>query len=444
MKIMNTVVFALILAAGMASRLEAQAQVSLNIPSESTYESGKSLCQKTYASLIAHEKGFYVRVPVDYSRPERGMTEVYSYFHRGFDPSKETMIYFTGGPGQTSHWGLFRNPVPYNVLIMEHRGVGCSRPDTRSMFLDPSYYSSENVARDAEVVRQHLMINQWTVYGISYGTVPATMYASLFPQNTRAAILEGVVYDGGLQLWDAPHRRKLLQRMLNSLSPSLMARLESVSAVHGIPDTWLSRQARTQLMYNDGVKKLKERLELLTDDKVFKDFLTEVRKSYEPITYTPHILFASNDIAYMMISCQELGMATPEISIEDSFIKGQLVRKVDTESLKQCARLRAKGDKIYRAENYPVKVPVTYFQGSDDGATAAPEGVRHYKNVPVGFKQLAILVRGGHNPNLELILYENPQQLQIFDYAMKGLPIPKSLYSEMKKNTGHFWAYTSN
>lgn len=354
------------------------------------------------------------------------------------------MLYFTGGPGQPIHWGLFRSEQAFNVLIMEHRGVGCSRPPTRALYLDPAFYSSESVARDAEAVRRHLNLKKLTVYGISYGTIPATMYASLFPDSTRSLILEGVVFEGGSALWEAPHRRKRLQRMLNTLPANIQQRMASIQSLHGVPDTWFSRLARTALMYNDGIAKLRERLLSLETERGFQDLLNEVKSMYAPITYTPHVLFASNNIPYLMMSCQELGLESSDVSVYDSLIGGVLTEKTDEETVSFCRRLRAYGVRVYRADKYPVKVPVTYFQGSDDGATAAPESVRHYKSVPLGFKQMSILVRGGHNPNLELILQENKQQQQIFDHAVKGLPIPKSLYSEMKKASGHFWAYTSN
>lgn len=434
---MKTLFFVLVLL--MTAQVRAQA-LTLEIPSEISYESGRSLCEKTYKSLIEHEKGFYVRVPADYARPEKGTTDVYSFFHRGFDPKKETLLYFTGGPGQPVHWGLFRQEQAFNVLIMEHRGVGCSRPPTRALYLDPAFYSSESVARDAEAVRRHLKIEKLTVYGISYGTIPATMYASLFPEATRSLILEGVVFEGGSALWEAPHRRKRLQKMLNTLPASVQERMADIHSLHGVPDTWFARLARTALMYNDGIAKLKERMLSLETEKGFKDLLNEVKSMYAPITYTPHVLFASNNIPYLMVSCQELGLESSDVSIYDALIEGVLTDKTDEETAALCRRLRAYGVRLYRADKYPVKVPVTYFQGSDDGATAAPESVRHYKNVPQGPKQIAILVRGGHNPNLELMSQENPFQKVLFTQAFRGQRLGAEPFRQLKEQN-FTWAH---
>lgn len=421
------------------------AQAALTLPTSANYESGRTLCQKTYANLIAHEKGIFVSVPFDYSNPSLGTTDIYSYFVGGvYDSSKETLLYFTGGPGSTAHWGLFRQAMPYNVLIMEQRGIGCSRPATLAQYLNPAFYSSENVARDAERVRQHLGISKWTVYGISYGTVPATIYSSLFPQATRATILEGVVFDGESGLWDAPHRRKLLQRMLGTLPAEILKKLDQVHAQFGVPAIWLSNYARTQMMYDDGLNKIKERFLGFTDETKYQEFIKEMVSMFEPINYTPHVLFISNDIPYFMIACQELGLALPNMSTADVYKNGVLTPVVDIESQGNCRQLRAVTKATYKAERYPLTVPVTYFQGADDSATASPQAIKHYKIVPKASKQILIQVRGGHNPNLQLVNTENIRQAQFFDLAFKGQKIPRSLVKEFNDNEEVFWAFTSN
>lgn len=89
--------------------------LTLEIPSEISYESGRSLCEKTYKSLIEHEKGFYVRVPADYARPEKGTTDIYSFFHRGFDPKKETLR--GGGSPQLSPKAVYCNPTTLKFFV---------------------------------------------------------------------------------------------------------------------------------------------------------------------------------------------------------------------------------------------------------------------------------------------------------------------------------------
>jgi len=423
--------------------LTLSAFATLSLPTKNDYESGHFLCEQKYADILKFEKGFYVTVPVDYGNPQKGTTDIYAHFAGDYDPARETLFYFTGGPGLTSHWGLFDEDMGFNVLVMEQRGIACSRPETHSQFLDVSFYSSEFVARDAEKIRAFLKIPKMTVYGVSYGTVPATIYASLFPQTTTALILEGTVNDGDGSLWAGPHRRKLLQKMIDTLPANIKDRMEKVHTQYGYPDTWLSTIGRNVLMDNDGLKTLKNNLLKISDDKEYQDLLENVKNTFAPITYTPHILFTSNDVPYFMISCQELGLSNPDVTSFDALTNGKLVPKVDQESIDTCIQLKTKNTHPYASKNFPVKVPVTYFQGSDDSATTAPGAFAHYKAVPQGPKQLLVLVRGGHNPNLLNLRRDEDGQKEMFLHAFKGQSIPKDLLDRVQKSQELRWTYTS-
>lgn len=423
--------------------------VSLNtfalpkLPSAQSYESGRFLCQDKYKENVKHENGFYVTVPVSYQNPSLGNTEVYAYFNKGYVADRPTLLYFTGGPGQGVHWGAFRVDMDFNILMVENRGYGCSRPATVEQYLNPAYYASENVARDAEKIRQFVNIPKVTVYGISYGTVPATIYGSLFPNSTRAVILEGTVNSGDSHLWEAPHRRKLLQKMIDTLPVSIKERLMSVSSQYGVPDTWLGAISRDFLMSNNGLKKLKEKFLTFQDEKTFLEFVKITQESFMPVDYALHPLFAADEILYSMIACQELGRSAPNIAPFDSFVNGKLIAKTDLEALQFCQTLKAAETTKYLSQSYPLRVPVTYFQGGDDGATASPEAIKHYKQTALGPKQLLILVRGGHNPNLYNLAMEFPGQKEVFDHAFRGEKIPAPLLQKVRADQELFWAYTS-
>lgn len=414
----------------------------LKLPTKTTYESGRFLCEQKYASVVAFEKGFYTTVPSDYANPARGTTEVYAHFSGEFDPKKETLLHFTGGPGQGTHWGLFNNPMPHNTLLVENRGVGCSRPPTLEQMLSPSFYSSEFVARDALLVLKKLGLKKVSVYGVSYGTIPATIFASLFPESTRAVILEGTVFSGTEDLWAAPHRRKLLQKMLDGLPAEIKEKMDSIHTQYGITDLWFSQTARTTMLYTDGLNKLRDEMLALADEQDFQDKLLKLKKMYAPMNFEPHILFATDDIVYSMLACQEMSLANPKVTPADALVDGKLIPAVDPELLGTCVQLGTKATRTYYATKYPVKVPVTYFQGSDDSATPSPQGINHYKQVPQGFAQLLILVRGGHNPNLGNLASEESGQAELFAHAFNGTAIPPELLKQVQKDQDQKWVYT--
>lgn len=430
--------------------LSAQAGLAAGLvqkPSSANYQSGHFLCDNAEPELLSDEHGVYVSVPVDYAHPEAGSTEIYTYFEKTFDAQKPTLVFFSGGPGQPSHAGLFGDLlVSFNVLLMDPRGVGCSRPTDVNLYLSPSFYSSENSARDAEEVRKALHISSWTVYGISYGTVPANIYASLFPAVTRSLILEGVVVSGEQSLWEAPHRRALVQKMLATLPADILSIVNGFAVAQNLPDTWLMDTARVFMGYNNGLSSLKAQLLSLTDPISLQNFVEQVKDRTSAgvgVVTKQDPLYVMNEIPYYMIACQELGLANPLLDAIDSLQKGVLVPVTDPGLAQNCAALGAAAGVTYEATRYPVKVPVTYFEGGNDGETAAPQAIQHYKTVPQGSKQLLILVDGGHNPNLQLLTDGNALQMSMFTAAIVGQRVSTDLVKQFNAQKDGFWAVTS-
>ena len=88
--------------------------------------------------LADAEAGFFTAVPLDYSHPERGTTQIYAHFPNAYDASRPTFVIFTGGPGQSSHlqssskFGFYEG-LGYNLLIFDQRGIGFSRVATAEL-----------------------------------------------------------------------------------------------------------------------------------------------------------------------------------------------------------------------------------------------------------------------------------------------------------------------
>jgi pimeloyl-ACP methyl ester carboxylesterase len=117
-----------------------------------------------------------------------------------FDSSKELLILIPGGPGESHTFihdfvKLFegRSTIfeKFNVIAMDHRGLGCSRP------IFPGDEPAESLkmrfaAADIELIRNELTpdrkINVW---GYSYGSMLAQTYALLFPDSVDKLFLGG-------------------------------------------------------------------------------------------------------------------------------------------------------------------------------------------------------------------------------------------------------------
>jgi proline iminopeptidase len=172
-----------------------------NLAYSPVYEDGKVFCDRISASRATEIYNGFLPVPVDYRDPSKGTTDLYFSTSRKFDPTLPTMIFFSGGPGGASHYQGHKqwqelNSLRVNIIQFDQRGIACSRPATEVVYMDSQFYSSENTARDADELRKLFNVDKVSVYGLSYGTVPATIYASLFESSTKSLILEGVVYSG--------------------------------------------------------------------------------------------------------------------------------------------------------------------------------------------------------------------------------------------------------
>ncbi len=58
---------------------------------------------------------------------------------------------------------------------------------------DPRYYTSSVAIQDLDIIRQKLGLEQWNLYGGSYGTRTAQHYLKMHPENVRTVILDAVV-----------------------------------------------------------------------------------------------------------------------------------------------------------------------------------------------------------------------------------------------------------
>jgi pimeloyl-ACP methyl ester carboxylesterase len=141
-------------------------------------------------------------------------------------PKADPLLLIAGGPGQSTvdfylqMRGAFEGVRrDRDLILVDQRGTGrssagfgCTVPDDLALdtagpdelraFIDgcvaqlthdPRFYTTSVAVRDLERVRTGLGIEQWNIYGISYGTRVAQHYLRRFPEHARAVVLDGVV-----------------------------------------------------------------------------------------------------------------------------------------------------------------------------------------------------------------------------------------------------------
>ncbi|GIL16582.1 MAG: hypothetical protein BroJett040_03330 [Oligoflexia bacterium] len=394
--------------------------LALALTPSSPYKTGEQVCLS-----YQNEHGVRVQVPINYDEPHLGTTSIYAWTFEPFNSNKPTVLVFFGGPGSSAHDSKeqYQYLKDWNIILFDQRGVACSRPETATLIDDHNYYRSESIARDGAEILKSFGAHQVSIWGHSYGTVPATIFASFFPEKTRALILEGVIYDGGPALWQPPHKLKLIQKFFNQLPANLKVRILQLSAHPQLDPFWFSDLVK-YLMYSKDWEKLtthvltgffeQEEASLISMLQGYGRGSEERSRSEDSEEF--------GAFTFLHIACREFDARQEYANRLAYFDKGRLYPAKYTAYADECEK-RKIPIKLYRATDYPLTVPVYYFNGTTDGATEAPAAIRHYKNVAQGPAQLFLVQDSGHVPVSDL--NENGQFHKLFSRVLSGEKLTK-------------------
>lgn len=102
-----------------------------------------------------------------------------------------TVVFLHGGPGgSTSPKNtVFFNPAVYRVVLFDQRGCGQSLP-----LGEIRENSAHHLVADIEVLRRHVGVQRWHVFGASWGTTLALLYAQTHPEAVVSLILRGISF----------------------------------------------------------------------------------------------------------------------------------------------------------------------------------------------------------------------------------------------------------
>lgn len=101
--------------------------------------------------------------------------------------SGEPVLLINGGPGMSSKGieGLANKLSKNNsIIIYDQRGTGWSEVSS----IDEETISLKLMIKDIEVLREHLGIESWVVFGHSFGGMLAYFYAAKYPKRVKAMV----------------------------------------------------------------------------------------------------------------------------------------------------------------------------------------------------------------------------------------------------------------
>lgn len=111
------------------------------------------------------------------------------YVEESGNPRGLPVLFLHGGPGAgtTPEGRRFFDPSLYRIVLFDQRGAGQSTPhaELRSN-------SSDLLVGDMEYIRLQLGIERWVLFGGSWGSTLALLYAETYPERVLNMILRGI------------------------------------------------------------------------------------------------------------------------------------------------------------------------------------------------------------------------------------------------------------
>jgi proline iminopeptidase len=111
------------------------------------------------------------------------------YWEQAGNPNGRPVLFLHGGPGAGAgavHRRFF-DPHYWRIVIFDQRGAGRSRPLGG---LDIN--TTPDLVADIEILRRHLAVDRFLLFGGSWGSTLALAYAQAHPERVSAAVLRGV------------------------------------------------------------------------------------------------------------------------------------------------------------------------------------------------------------------------------------------------------------
>ncbi len=111
------------------------------------------------------------------------------YFEVSGNPRGVPVIVCHGGPGggTTPSMRRYFDPARYRIILFDQRGCGRSTP--HASLVDNTTW---HLVSDMEVLRTHLDIEKWVVFGGSWGSTLALAYGQTHPERVSAFVLRGI------------------------------------------------------------------------------------------------------------------------------------------------------------------------------------------------------------------------------------------------------------
>lgn len=111
------------------------------------------------------------------------------YYEQCGNPQGKPVVFLHGGPGAglVPDYRRFFDPQAYRVILFDQRGSGRSVPHA-SLEENTTWHLVEDIER----LREYFGVDQWLVFGGSWGSTLALAYAETHPERVSGLVLRGI------------------------------------------------------------------------------------------------------------------------------------------------------------------------------------------------------------------------------------------------------------
>ncbi len=111
------------------------------------------------------------------------------YWEESGNPAGIPVVFLHGGPGSgtSPQHRCFFDPDAYRIILYDQRGAGRSTP-----LGEICDNTTAHLIADMDVLRLHLGVERWLVFGGSWGSTLALAYAQAHPAQCLGLILRGI------------------------------------------------------------------------------------------------------------------------------------------------------------------------------------------------------------------------------------------------------------
>ncbi|HSI38308.1 MAG TPA: prolyl aminopeptidase [Methylotenera sp.] len=111
------------------------------------------------------------------------------YYEVCGNPTGQPVVFLHGGPGSGCNptQRRFFDPAHYRIILIDQRGCGRSKPQGAT-----EKNTTADLVSDIDTIRAALGIEQWLVFGGSWGSTLALSYALAHPERVTGLVLRGI------------------------------------------------------------------------------------------------------------------------------------------------------------------------------------------------------------------------------------------------------------